>query len=139
VGITAEASLKAVDPQSGDRVPVESVLNKATLVTNWTQYTDIFGGFVSGAYLPDAVYGYFANGGGPCYVTSLRALSEGDMKAESAAGSVPADKGTSFKVTAKTPGPAGNNLTVSVRNEVGTMTSQPASSRCRSEAKRRVV
>jgi phage tail sheath protein FI len=119
VGITAEASLKAIDPQSGERVSVESVLNKATLVTNWTQYTDIFGGFVSGAYLPDAVYGYYANGGGPCYVTSLRALSEGDMQAESATATVPAEKGTSFKVTAKTPGPAGNNLTVAVRNEVG--------------------
>jgi hypothetical protein len=38
VGITAEASLKAIDPQSGERVSVESVLNKATLVTNWTQF-----------------------------------------------------------------------------------------------------
>ena len=55
VGITAEASLKAIDPETGERVPVDSVLNKATLVTNWTQYTDTFGGFVSGAYLPDAV------------------------------------------------------------------------------------
>ncbi len=118
VGITAEASLKAVDPETGVRVPVESVLNKATLVTNWTQYTDIFGGFVSGAFLPDAVYGFFANGGGPCYVTSLRALSEGDVKAESATVTIPAEKGSSFKVTAKTPGPAGNNLTVVIRGEV---------------------
>jgi phage tail sheath protein FI len=119
VGITAEASLKAVDPETGVRVPVESVLNKATLVTSWTQYTDIFGGFVSGAYLPDAVYGYFANGGGPCYVTSLRALSEGDVKAETASVTIPADKGSSFKVTAKIPGPGGNNLTVTIKREVG--------------------
>ncbi|MGD2050172.1 MAG: phage tail sheath subtilisin-like domain-containing protein, partial [Chloroflexota bacterium] len=119
VGITAEASLKAVDPETGVRVPVESVLNKATLVTSWTQYTDIFGGFVSGAYLPDAVYGYFANGGGPCYVTSLRALSEGDMKAETASVTIPADKGNSFKVTAKIPGPGGNNLSVTIKREVG--------------------
>ena len=77
VGITAEASLKAFDPVTGERVIVESRLNKATLVTNWTQFTDIFGDFVSGAYLPYAVYGFFANGGSACYVTSLRALSEG--------------------------------------------------------------
>ena len=76
VGITAEASLKAMDPATGDRVPVESRLNKATLITNWGQYVDVFGGFASGAYLPDAVYGYFNNGGGPCYITSLRALDE---------------------------------------------------------------
>jgi uncharacterized protein len=87
VGITAEASLKAIDAATGERVVVEARLNKATLVTSWTQYTDIFGEFVSGAFLPDAVYGYFANGGGPCYVTSLRAINEaaGDVQAASAA------------------------------------------------------
>src|SRR3972149_8380261 len=66
VGITAEASLKAINPATGERVVVESRLNKATLVTNWTQYSDIFGEFISGAYMPEAIYGYFANGGGPC-------------------------------------------------------------------------
>ncbi len=118
VGITAEASLKALDPETGERVPVESRLNKATLVTSWTQYSDIFGGFVSGAYLPDAVYGYFANGGGPCYVTSLRAASEGEGDAKAASVDIPASKGTSFKATAKTPGPAGNELTVTIKNDV---------------------
>jgi hypothetical protein len=77
IGITAEASIKAINPETGERYAVESRLNKATLVTNWTQYTNIFGDFVSGAYLPDAVYGYFANGGGPCYVTSVRATLKG--------------------------------------------------------------
>ena len=85
VGITAEASRKVLDPATGERVPVESRVNVATLVTNWTQFTDTFGGFVQGAYLPDAVYGYFANGGGPCYVVSLRALNE--MAAEKATSS----------------------------------------------------
>lgn len=78
IGVTAEASRKAINPDTGEREAVESVLNKATLVTNWTQFADIFGGFVEGAYLPDAVYGYFANGGGACYVSSLRALNEMD-------------------------------------------------------------
>jgi phage tail sheath protein FI len=118
VGITAEASLKALDPATGERVAVESRLNKATLVTSWTQFTDTFGGFVSGAYLPDAVYGYYANGGGPCYVTSLRAVSEGEDQAKAATVNVAAGKGTSFKVTAKTPGPAGNELVVKVKNNV---------------------
>jgi phage tail sheath protein FI len=118
VGITAEASLKALDPATGDRVPVESRLNKATLVTNWTQFTDTFGGFVSGAFLPDAVYGYFANGGGPCYVTSLRAMDESSAAAMAAAADIPSGKGTSFKVTAKMAGPAGNELKVTVKNDV---------------------
>ena len=79
IGITAEASFKKLDPATGKRIPdpdQESRLNKPTLVTNWTQFTEVFGEFVSNAFLPDAVYNYFANGGGPCYVTSLRALNE---------------------------------------------------------------
>ena len=103
VGITAEASVKVVDPETGAPVPVESRLNKATLVTNWTQYTNIYGGFADGAYLPDAVYGYFANGGGPCYITSLRALDEGDVEAKAAEATITSGKATSFKATAKLP------------------------------------
>ena len=79
IGITAEASYKKLDPATGKRIPdpeQESRLNKATLVTNWTQFSDVFGEFVPGAYLPDAVYSYFANGGGNCYVMSLRAVNE---------------------------------------------------------------
>src|SRR5258706_15731533 len=46
-------------------------VNKPTLIANWTQYTAAFGGFVPGAYLAHAVYGYFNNGGGSCYVMRL--------------------------------------------------------------------
>ncbi|MEU9255935.1 phage tail sheath subtilisin-like domain-containing protein [Streptomyces sp. NPDC048270] len=45
--------------------------NEAVLVTSWTQYTTVFGEFVPGAYLPQAVYGYFLNGGGNAYIVSL--------------------------------------------------------------------
>lgn len=116
VGITAEASMKAIDAATGERTVVESRLNKATLVTNWTQYTETFGEFVSGAYLPDAVYGYFANGGGPCYVTSLRALQEGPGDVLAAEVAVPAKtKGSSFKLVSKVPGPGSNGLKVVVK------------------------
>jgi uncharacterized protein len=47
--------------------------NEPTLVTNWTQYTKAFGGFVDGAYLPQAVYGYFLNGGGAAYIVRIGA------------------------------------------------------------------
>jgi uncharacterized protein len=117
IGITSEASRKSVDPVTGARVPVESVLNKATLVTNWTQFTDIFGSFLSGAFLPDAVYGYFSNGGGPCYITSLRALNEGEAPALAAEASVPSGKANSFKTVAKMAGPGGNNLKVSIKHD----------------------
>jgi phage tail sheath protein FI len=46
------------------------------LVTNWTQFTDSFGGFAPGAFLPMSVYGYFLNGGGICFVQSIMAMDE---------------------------------------------------------------
>lgn len=76
IGITSEASRKKIDLETGKRVVVEPLLNKPVLITSWTQFVDVFGDFVPNAYLPDAVYGYFANGGGACYVTSLRAVNE---------------------------------------------------------------
>jgi phage tail sheath protein FI len=115
IGITAEASLKAINASTGERVPVESRLNKATLVTSWTQYTEVFGDFVSGAFLPDAVYGYFANGGGACYVTSLRAVKEGSESIKAAEAAVPSKGKTAFKVASKFPGPVGNGLEVVVK------------------------
>ena len=47
------------------------------MVTNWNQYLEYFGrpnsdGFTDfGAYLPFSVYGWFLNGGGRCWVTSI--------------------------------------------------------------------
>jgi uncharacterized protein len=45
--------------------------NTPTLVANWTQFTQTFGDFVEDCYLPQAVYGYFLNGGGNCYVVRV--------------------------------------------------------------------
>ncbi|MFC7547744.1 phage tail sheath family protein [Plantactinospora sp. GCM10030261] len=42
-----------------------------TLVTNWGQYTQVFGEFAEDYYLAHAVYGYFLNGGGKCYVVRV--------------------------------------------------------------------
>ncbi|MEV7027103.1 phage tail sheath family protein, partial [Kitasatospora sp. NPDC093558] len=46
-------------------------LNTPTLVTNWSQYTREFGEFADGCYLAHAVYAYFLNGGGVCYVVRV--------------------------------------------------------------------
>lgn len=120
VGITQEASIKRIDPETGEREIVTSVVNKATLVTNWTQFTEIFGGLSASAYLPDAVYGYFNNGGGPCYITSIHSLSE--SKGKFASVKIPATSGRAkaFTVTAKMAGVGGNDITVVVKNEKDT-------------------
>jgi phage tail sheath protein FI len=71
VGFSEKADLmRQVD---GETI-VEDVLNKPQLVTNWSQYVERFGGFVEGAYLPHAVYGYFNNGGSRCYVVSVKTI-----------------------------------------------------------------
>lgn len=94
LGITAQASKKL--PQTGAPDPEGNVLGKAQLVTNWTQYKTLFGDFVKGAYLPDAIYGYFNNGGGSCYVTSLHAVEEDfSDNAEKASCDIPADGSSS--------------------------------------------
>ncbi|MFF7633294.1 phage tail sheath family protein [Kitasatospora sp. NPDC008050] len=45
--------------------------HEPTLVTNWDQYVQQFGGFTEGSYLPHAVYGFFANGGGSAYIVRI--------------------------------------------------------------------
>ena len=45
--------------------------NAPTLVSNWTQFSSSFGGFVVGSYLAQSVYAYFQNGGGNAYVVRI--------------------------------------------------------------------
>ena len=63
-------------------------INSPMLITNWSQYTETFGrldesgrreAHMPGAYLSHAVYGYFLNGGGRCYVTRV-APTDGKAK-----------------------------------------------------------
>ena len=57
-------------------------VNTPTLVTNWTQYVEQFGDFMEGSYMAHAVYGYYNNGGGNCYIVRL---GSGDGEAEAPA------------------------------------------------------
>jgi len=69
VGFTEKAEYtREVDGQP----VVENLINRPQLVTNWTQYRERFGDFVSDAFLPQALFGYFMNGGSRCYVMSVR-------------------------------------------------------------------
>ncbi|HUS16858.1 MAG TPA: phage tail sheath subtilisin-like domain-containing protein [Chloroflexia bacterium] len=71
VGFTEKAHmLEVVDGETLTR----DLFNRPQLVTNWSQYVERFGGFVQGAYLPQAVYGYFQNGGSRCYVLSVKTI-----------------------------------------------------------------
>ncbi|MBA3532239.1 MAG: hypothetical protein H0T73_09995, partial [Ardenticatenales bacterium] len=71
IGFSEKA--ESVEEIDGEYV-TNNLLGKAQLVTNWSQYVERFGNFVDGAYLPHAVYGYFTNGGGRCYVLSVKTI-----------------------------------------------------------------
>ena len=55
VGFTAKA------PTDDPKRPATA--SKPRLVTNWTQFESLYGGFAPGVMLPHSVYGYFNNGG----------------------------------------------------------------------------
>ncbi|MHB1295094.1 MAG: phage tail sheath subtilisin-like domain-containing protein [Anaerolineae bacterium] len=108
---------RAEEPSRDGGAPI-SLLNKATLVTNWAQYSAKFGGFAEGTFLPQAVFGYLANGGGRCYVVSVRTLAvDGGTKAQALLPGPTDAKGESLQITARAGGVAGNDLTVTIQHE----------------------
>lgn len=52
-------------------------VNEPTLVTNWIQYTSIFGDMVEEFALGKSVYGFFNNGGGRAYIVRLPLPGDG--------------------------------------------------------------
>jgi hypothetical protein len=108
---------RAETTKNGEKL---SLVGKAQLVTNWSQYQQYFGGFIKGAYTPDAVYGYFANGGGICYIVSIKTLgTSADPSLTSPALAEVESNDTkptkALKFTAKEGGPVGNNIAVETK------------------------
>ncbi len=102
-------------------------LNEPTLVTNWGQFTGVFGDFLEGSYLAHAVYGYFQNGGGSCYVIRVGAGGNGNGSGGSPAPGARGELTTGadgnvvgvYQVTALEPGTAGNDITVEIADAGG--------------------
>ena len=91
-------------------------INQPTFIPNWTEFVNTFGGFVKGVYLAPAVYGYFQNGGGRCYVTRLPGGEEeaAEPKAVAALPSHAQPSIESLAVTALESGTAGAGISVEV-------------------------
>src|SRR3981081_546566 len=88
-------------------------VNAPTLVTNWSQFSQTFGGFLEGSYLAPSVYGYFLNGGGSAYIVRIGA----DGHAPSAQAELPSAKDKSlagYRVMALEGGQPGNDIQVEV-------------------------
>ncbi|MBC7812090.1 MAG: phage tail sheath family protein [Burkholderiales bacterium] len=107
---------KAVDVRNGTS---NSLKGKPTLVTNWTQYVQKFGGFVEGAYTPDSVYGYFANGGSVAYIVSLKTLGISDdtgaSPAKAGVASIQDKKKNLIEFASKTTATTGKKVEVEIK------------------------
>lgn len=84
-----------------------------TLVSSWTQYVGLFGGFGSGGFLlPFAVYQYFNNGGRNAWV--VRAAASDAVTATVSLNNRAATPSPLVRFTAKNPGGWANQLTIDV-------------------------
>ena len=107
-----------------------------TLVTSWSQYESLFGGFIPDAYLPYAVRGFFENGGKQAYVVSVGANGNGANGAApagkqaaavaalstTAAAAIPArlpSLGTALQIEAVQEGKAGEDIQVEIGPATG--------------------
>ena len=91
-------------------------VNQLTFIPNWTEFTNTFGGFIKGGYLANAVYGYFQNGGGRCFITRLPGGEEAatEPKAVAALPSHTQPSIESLTITALEAGPAGAEISIEV-------------------------
>jgi phage tail sheath protein FI len=95
VGFTATAPRD--DPSDPEGI-------RPRLVTNWAQFESLYGGFIEGAVLPHAVYGYFNNGGGTCYVVRVPHMKGGGESPSRALPSGTKAEIASLEVNALEPG-----------------------------------
>lgn len=87
-------------------------IGKAILCTNWSQYTNEFGGFIPNAYLSYAVYNFFAEGGTTCYV--VRAASKDAVKASTIVKDTSAEPVDLIEISARSEGEWGNRLSYEI-------------------------
>ncbi|MEJ8632137.1 phage tail sheath family protein [Streptomyces sp. MS2.AVA.5] len=91
-------------------------LNEPVRVTNWSQFSKTFGDFVEGSYLGHSVYGYFANGGGSCYVVRVGGLEVIDTATGSVVEHEPVRVLGGYEVLAL-PAAAGHDVSVDVQRK----------------------
>jgi len=93
-------------------------VNVPTLIANWTQFASTFGDFVPGTYLAQAVYGYFNNGGGSCYVVRLPGSADTENlpvpKASAMLAARAAGSPVTLKALAREEGPSGEEISAEV-------------------------
>jgi hypothetical protein len=91
-------------------VAAKGPVNEPTLVTNWTQYTKLFGGMHTGGWLGHSVYLFFQNGGTKCYINNLAAPAAQESGSQSYSSGENEDGEATIPASAEKKGP------VSIKN-----------------------
>ena len=76
---------------------------KPRLVTNWTQFETLYGGFIPGAMLAHSVYGYFNNGGQLAYIVRIPHTEPAKEASKLALPAADRALGEALEVTTKAP------------------------------------
>ncbi len=73
------------------------------LVTSWTQFEQLYGGFVDGAILPLSVFGFFLNGGSLAYIVRIPNSAPAGEPARLALPAADRSLGTPLEITSVEP------------------------------------
>ncbi|MCH1614874.1 MAG: phage tail sheath family protein, partial [Acidimicrobiales bacterium] len=110
-GLTAVAAFVGYTAAYPTDDPSDPQGLKPRLVTSWSQYENLYGGFVAGAVLPLSVYGFFNNGGGMAYIVRVQHQSPSEESGQLALPAV--DRAIGLPLTITSIGPA-DGLAVAV-------------------------
>src|SRR5215208_3739085 len=102
-------------------------VNTPMRIANWTQFSKIFGDpnepdngpFMEGAYLAHAVYGFFQNGGGLCWVVRVGAADGAEGRPVAALPAAADASIEAFKAEALKGADNGNPIKVEISEEPG--------------------
>lgn len=121
-GVFVEETLNPLPPAVGpnsqsvaafigtsDRGPIAP-----TLITSWSQYTSLYGGWGSTNELATAVLLFFSNGGGSCYVR--RTVGTGAQSATRDFNDRATSPEPTLSIDSANPGTWGNDINVSIAN-----------------------
>lgn len=89
-----------------------------TLITSWSDYVKVYGGWSTDNKLALAVFLFFANGGSQCYVTRVMAGAYSTAFRTIQDTTTPSPANT-LTVAAKNPGSWGTSISVTTQNTVG--------------------
>lgn len=89
-------------------------INKATLVTSWRKFFEVFGNFIPNAYLAYGVYHFFNEGGTKCYVARVA-----DSNAAKSTKTIVDRAGTpvnTLKISALSEGEYGDKISIVIKD-----------------------